>query len=220
MSVGRITFICLFIIVVLFGQCYAGGYGRIEGTVFDKELNIPIGGANIVFSDMGTRTFSDGSFRARKIPPGTCTIEVLILGYETQEISNVLITSDSTTELHFNLVYNDTVPLYECPHGKSDFCEVHGLELNPTVLVLRYPLMADSENLDPSDADIYDRAHKKHFPHADVECNPDIITRGIKSGSWRTVILFRCSECIVAHDKWLEEHERIKDTIRNRTKFH
>jgi hypothetical protein len=209
----RRILIYLFLFALCNGQLYSSSLGKIEGIVRDSELNIPIWMASIAVSDYGGFSFSDGRFSI-KVPAGTYTVKIFMVGYEMQVIDSVNISADTTIQLQFNLVYNDTLPIFECPHGKSNICEVHGTELNQSILTLRHQFASDSENLDESDAEIYDNAHKKYFPHCDIECKPNLYGRS------RACKMFLCPECSAARNKWLNEHKRIKDIIQRRTKYY
>lgn len=215
MGLTRKLITCSFILTLCNGSVHSSSRGRIEGHIFECELNYPVMNAFVMVlnTKAGARTLRDGSFNIMEVPAGTYSVKAFERGFEAQVIDSVKISPGKTTRLQFNLVYNDSVPIFECPHGGVNICEIHNVKLIPIIMTIEYPLVSDSEYLDGSDAEIYDSAHKKYFPHADVECKPDL------HGECRTITLFLCPKCRAVHDEWLNEHDKIKRFIRRKAKF-
>jgi hypothetical protein len=206
---------CLFILALCNGSVRSSSHGRIEGQVLGGELSYPVMNAFIMVLDTraGSRTMMDGSFNVVEIPAGTYAVKAYERGFEPQVIDSIIISPGKTTRLQFNLAYNDSVPIFECPHGGVDICEIHNVKLMPIIMTIEYPLVCDSEFLAGSDAEIYDRARKTYFPHADIECEPDI------HGEFRAITVFLCPECRVAYKDWYDEHDKIKALINSKARF-
>ncbi len=80
----------------------------IKGTVLDKDAQIPLIGANVIIGSvqplMGTTTDADGYFRIDDVPIGRHQIEISYLGYETQYVSQILLTSGKELVLNLELL--------------------------------------------------------------------------------------------------------------------
>ncbi|NOY60622.1 MAG: TonB-dependent receptor, partial [Calditrichaeota bacterium] len=63
-------------------------------------------GVNVLIAGtvLGTTTDRDGNFSIRRLPPGSYTLKVSMIGYEMAVRKNVVVLPDKTTTLHFNLV--------------------------------------------------------------------------------------------------------------------
>jgi outer membrane receptor for ferrienterochelin and colicin len=87
------------------GLAYGGTVGKLAGKVTDKESGDPVIGANVVIdgTTIGASADADGEYYILNVPPGFVTIRVSALGYAQERVSNVQITSDQTTTLHFKL---------------------------------------------------------------------------------------------------------------------
>jgi hypothetical protein len=73
--------------------------GRISGKIVD-EKGLPLPGASIRIIETGSGTMSavDGTY-ALNLPPGTYTLEVSFVSFQTQRVTGVLIAEDKTTPL-------------------------------------------------------------------------------------------------------------------------
>ena len=91
--------------IMLCGALYAGTTGKIAGRVFDKESGDPLPGANVVIvgTKIGTATDLDGYFYLINVPPGVYTLRASMIGYNPQEIANVVVKVDLTTNINFYL---------------------------------------------------------------------------------------------------------------------
>ena len=67
----------------------------IRGTVQDADTKLPLAGATVAIPvlKMGAYTEENGTFRIDKIPLGRHTLVISYLGYETQTIPNIVVTS-------------------------------------------------------------------------------------------------------------------------------
>ncbi|TKG91966.1 TonB-dependent receptor [Puteibacter caeruleilacunae] len=98
-----ITVMALFYATVMYAQ--PGGQapmmkdGKITGIIMDKDLNHPVEYANIALYSLrdsslvtGTVTTPEGKFTLNNLRPGRYYISVKFIGYETQQIKQVMVT--------------------------------------------------------------------------------------------------------------------------------
>lgn len=80
--------------------------GKIQGTVTDEKTQEPIPYANVVISntDMGAATDAEGNFFILNVPPGTYTVEVSYVGYETKKIVDVIVEYNKAARLQVSLM--------------------------------------------------------------------------------------------------------------------
>jgi len=80
--------------------------GTIAGTITDKEMNnetLPFANVFIKGSTTGTTTDLDGKYELKSIEPGTYTVVISFVGYETLEIPNIQVEARKTTEVNASL---------------------------------------------------------------------------------------------------------------------
>jgi len=96
---GLLLLFCLFLSHNVFAS------GKIRGIVTDKETKEVLIGANVQLDGTlyGGATNIDGSYIIINVPPGTYTLRVSYLGYNTQEIQNVVVETDLTTTIDVEL---------------------------------------------------------------------------------------------------------------------
>ncbi|MEO0505674.1 MAG: TonB-dependent receptor [Bacteroidota bacterium] len=85
---------------------YAQETGGIVGKLTDKELNNdPLAFANVLIKGTTTGTTSDfdGLFEIDNLDPGTYTLVITFLGYETLEIPNVVVEAGKVTQVNAGL---------------------------------------------------------------------------------------------------------------------
>jgi len=84
---------------------FAGITGKIAGKVVDIESNEPLPGANIVLENtqMGAATNLDGEFIILNISPGVYTLKISMMGYKTQNLTDVRVSIDLTTPVNAKL---------------------------------------------------------------------------------------------------------------------
>lgn len=104
MKQNKILFTLALLFVTLFGYAQTG---KIAGTVMDGEFAEPMAFANIVVKGTTTGTTSDfdGKYQL-ELEPGTYTIVFSFVGYETQEISDVVIRANDVTIVDITLTTN------------------------------------------------------------------------------------------------------------------
>ncbi|MEM9647387.1 MAG: TonB-dependent receptor [Bacteroidota bacterium] len=97
----RTCLIVIFSLLALTG--YAQENGSIVGKLTDKELNNePLAFANVLIkgTTQGTTSDFDGLFEIPDVEPGTYTLVISFLGYETLEIPNVVVETDKVAEIN------------------------------------------------------------------------------------------------------------------------
>jgi hypothetical protein len=86
------------------GQVYSG---TVTGKVLDAATQEPLPGVHVVVVELpsvGTATDDAGGFRLPKLPVGTFSLRVSAVGYETQVITNVVVTTGRQTPVSVRLV--------------------------------------------------------------------------------------------------------------------
>lgn len=93
-------------VYVLTALLLVGGIsGKIQGVVTDEETKEPIPYANITIldTDVGTATDNNGYFHIVHVLPGTYTVEISCIGYQTKRIQDVVVEIDQTARLSVGL---------------------------------------------------------------------------------------------------------------------
>ena len=79
----------------------------LRGKVYDKESLTPLIGANITIEKtmplLGSSTDENGNFRIESVPVGRRTLTISYLGYESEVIANVLVTTGKEVVLNIEL---------------------------------------------------------------------------------------------------------------------
>jgi outer membrane receptor protein involved in Fe transport len=80
----------------------AGQTGKISGTVKDAKTGDPLVGATVILQGtrIGAATDASGDYYINNVSPGTYTVAVSILGYQTAVIKNVIVKIDLTTPIN------------------------------------------------------------------------------------------------------------------------
>lgn len=101
-----IVFLCLFgAIISLSVQGFAQQAGSIRGTVYDKDYDIPLAGAQVLIAENGLKTAADdsGGFVFSKVAPGKYTLVFSKDGYARQVSSDVVVPEGQMTEVSSSL---------------------------------------------------------------------------------------------------------------------
>lgn len=87
----------------LFGQ--QADFGSIKGRILDKDSKQPITGALIILSNTQISVNSDslGFFELAKVKTGNQSIEIRLIGYETQLLTDINVLSNKSTYREINL---------------------------------------------------------------------------------------------------------------------
>jgi len=92
-------------LVVLVGVIFSGTTGKITGVVKDKGTGEPLIGANVVLkgTSMGAATNLDGEFLILNVTPGSYDLEISMIGYQKQIITDVRVQIDLTSRVSIEL---------------------------------------------------------------------------------------------------------------------
>ncbi|MFM2286555.1 MAG: hypothetical protein RLZZ543_2052 [Bacteroidota bacterium] len=121
-------FLLLFFFVLnalsLFGQ---KNVQQVTGRVLDKESNAPLPFANVIWDNNGNKsqismTNEEGYFKMERIPVGRQNFEVRLVGYQTIQIPDVIVTAGKVVVL--NILLEESIhQLYEVEISASDKTE-------------------------------------------------------------------------------------------------
>ncbi|NOY57583.1 MAG: carboxypeptidase-like regulatory domain-containing protein [Calditrichaeota bacterium] len=97
------------ILIILFLGCnlaLAGTTGKILGKIIDKETKDPLPMANVslVGTTLGASSDVNGNFVIMQVPPGTYSLKVSMIGFETVIMKKVKVQIDLTTTANFKLM--------------------------------------------------------------------------------------------------------------------
>ena len=85
---------------------FAQDKATLAGNVTDSGDGSPLPGANIVLvgTVMGAASSGNGDFTVGNIPPGTYTVKVSFIGYETSETADVVFSAGETITMNFSMI--------------------------------------------------------------------------------------------------------------------
>lgn len=94
--------------ILLFGLIFVsfgGTTGKITGQVTDQDTGTPLIGANVILkgTSMGAATNAEGEFLILNVPPGSYNLEISMIGYQKQLLTDVLVQIDLTTRVTIEL---------------------------------------------------------------------------------------------------------------------
>ena len=96
----------LFTLLVLFVSALGMAQettGSIVGVITDKEMNndpLPFANVQISGATKGTTTDMDGLYEISDVEPGTYTIVISFVGYETLQVPNIKVEAGKVTEIY------------------------------------------------------------------------------------------------------------------------
>lgn len=99
----------LFTVIILFTCALMSAQettGSVVGVISDKEMNndpLPFANVQIKGTSTGTTTDMDGLYEISSVEPGTYTIVISFIGYETLEVPNISVEAGKVTELNTGL---------------------------------------------------------------------------------------------------------------------
>ncbi|MBN2414563.1 TonB-dependent receptor [bacterium] len=104
-SIFAFLLVCFSMTGVLFSQTT----GKIKGKVTDATNGKALEYANVVIegTSRGTATDKNGEFTILNVPPGTYTLRVLYMGYQTKQIENVRVSVNRTS--YYDIELNQSV---------------------------------------------------------------------------------------------------------------
>lgn len=98
----------IILLYVFQSMVFAGNTGKIVGQVLENGTDEPLIGANVVVlgTEWGASCDTEGHFFINNLPPGSYTLRATMIGYQGQDVVDVLIKTDLTTEVNFKLDFS------------------------------------------------------------------------------------------------------------------
>lgn len=102
----RRTISIVLLLVVIGTASVFAQYGKIAGTILDKETEEPMVGAIVTVegTSYGAATDVDGKFVILNVPVGTYNIKVSYIGYQTTNLAGVKVVAGLTREIDVKLI--------------------------------------------------------------------------------------------------------------------
>jgi outer membrane receptor for ferrienterochelin and colicin len=99
---------CLLLLLLFPGVVFAQS-GKIHGTIVDSKTKEPLIGANVIIenTNLGAATDIEGSFAIINVPVGTYSVKATYIGYRAITMTQVLVTTNLTTDINFELPAED-----------------------------------------------------------------------------------------------------------------
>ena len=95
-----------FVLVLFFLQVvFTQTTGKISGKIIDADQNKALIGVNIIIpqTQKGTSSDQDGYFNIINVSPGKYTVKVMMIGYESLTIEDVIVSVNRTTSLDLKM---------------------------------------------------------------------------------------------------------------------
>ncbi|MCB0840543.1 MAG: carboxypeptidase-like regulatory domain-containing protein, partial [Bacteroidetes bacterium] len=79
---------------------------NIRGTVRDADTQLPLAGVRVMIPDLqiGTHTDENGHFKIQNVPLGRHDLKIAFLGYEEQNLNNLLLSAGKEMVLNLNMI--------------------------------------------------------------------------------------------------------------------
>ena len=89
----------------VFCLAYSQTSGKISGKIIDASSENPLFGANIIIvqTQAGISADEDGYFNLINVPPGKYSVKAMMIGYETVNVENVIVSVNRTTSLDIKM---------------------------------------------------------------------------------------------------------------------
>ena len=97
--------LCAVLLLAIYQPLSADTRGKISGTIKDLAEGNPLPGVNVFISaeNLGAITNAQGFYSILNIPPGKHTVSASFIGYKLHTVQEVLVSSDQTTHLDFDM---------------------------------------------------------------------------------------------------------------------
>ena len=110
MKMIRIIPCIVFFLSAALSTVYAQTTQTIRGKVVDEVNKVSLPGVSVVVLDtnLGTVTDADGNYRIDNVPVGRQTVQITYVGYEPQQLANIIVTAGKEVVLNINLIESVT----------------------------------------------------------------------------------------------------------------
>ena len=101
----KALFNVLLSIFLFIASAFGQTAGKISGKVIDKKNDSPLAGANVIImqTQAGTSADEEGYFNLINVSPGKYSVRVMMIGYESMTIEDVIVSVNRTTSLDLEL---------------------------------------------------------------------------------------------------------------------
>ena len=101
----KALFNVLLTIFLFIASAFGQTAGKISGKVIDKKNDSPLAGANVIImqTQAGTSADEEGYFNLINVSPGKYSVRVMMIGYESMTIEDVIVSVNRTTSLDLEL---------------------------------------------------------------------------------------------------------------------
>ena len=101
----KALFNVLLTIFLFIASAFGQTAGKISGKIIDKKDNSPLVGANVIImqTQAGTSADEEGYFNLINVSPGKYSVRVMMIGYESMTIEDVIVSVNRTTSLDLEL---------------------------------------------------------------------------------------------------------------------
>ena len=93
------------VVFFLITSTYGQTSGKVSGKIIDQKNSSPLVGANVIImqTQAGTSADEEGYFNLINVSPGKYSVRVMMIGYESLTIENVVVSVNRTTSLDIGL---------------------------------------------------------------------------------------------------------------------
>ena len=101
----KALFNVLLSIFLFIASAFGQTAGKISGKVIDKKNDSPLAGAHVIImqTQAGTSADEEGYFNLINVSPGKYSVRVMMIGYESMTIEDVIVSVNRTTSLDLEL---------------------------------------------------------------------------------------------------------------------
>lgn len=159
---------------------FAQNYGKIAGKIIDQKTSEPLIGASIGIEGTSTGAAAniDGRYVLSALKPGTYTVIVKYIGYESKSISDVVVKADLVTNLDVVLQENVATSLKEvvvrATYNQASTASLYALQKNSISISDGISSELIKKSPDRSTSDVL-----KRVSGATVQDNKFVVVRGL-----------------------------------------
>lgn len=92
-------------VVIIMSVSFSQTSGKISGKIIDASNDQPLVGANVIIAQTqaGISADEDGYFNLINVSPGKYSVKAMMIGYETVNIEDVIVSVNRTTSLDIKM---------------------------------------------------------------------------------------------------------------------